>query len=357
MSEGTHVKRRGSTIPPPRDMHWTAALVDRSLNAGIGILFGIPAALIVCLLYFIHLCIEKRPRPPFIYAGIRLGLNRKPYYMYKIRTLRPDDIFQKSGEILDAATGRELVMGKFLRESRLDELPQLWNVIKGDMDLVGPRPLRPEVFRKYRKTIPNCNYRFQVRPGLTGHSQFLTPSRTPKRIRFALDNYWIRERHTPGRELLLIGWTAWAFLKKTVGGVLRKVLSRLRILAKRRRMSDDRAVRRFRSKLIWVQFASPAFDTRWGPPYHLEDINYKAFAFFSEEHIDPDVTLHFWLIGYKQCDSKPRKRARCCGYIFRSSPSPTDEAPRRIRYVVFYQPVSPRHRYLIDNYVLHDMMA
>ena len=215
----------------------------------------------------------------------------------------------------------------------------------------------PEVFRKLRREIPSCAERFAVRPGLTGHAQFLTPSRTPKRIRFAIDNYWVRERHNPWRELVLIAWTIAVVLRKTLVTLGRKLATKMRIFRKRHQLEDERAVRRYHAPLIAVQFTDPTFADRLKAPIHIHDINHEAFCFFSEEPVPENQTFHFWLVGFEQCAHKPTKRARCCGYRFRQAPAPTASEPNRNRYVIFYEPISPRHRYLVDNYVLHEMVA
>ena len=112
---------------------------------------------------------------PVLYRGPRVGRGGEIFEMYKLRTLR-----NGAGERLDPWYGEELSRrtldeltpaGRVLRRLKLDELPQLWNVLVGDMSLVGPRPIRPTFFEELCETIPAYWQRLVVRPGITGLAQ------------------------------------------------------------------------------------------------------------------------------------------------------------------------------------------
>jgi lipopolysaccharide/colanic/teichoic acid biosynthesis glycosyltransferase len=112
---------------------------------------------------------------PILYSGARLGRGGQTYHMYKLRTLRPD-AEQRLGPYqateLDRLTEDEMTrVGALLRASQLDELPQLWNVLRGQMSIVGPRPIRPVFFEELCVEIPQYWQRLVVRPGLTGFAQ------------------------------------------------------------------------------------------------------------------------------------------------------------------------------------------
>jgi lipopolysaccharide/colanic/teichoic acid biosynthesis glycosyltransferase len=110
-------------------------------------------------------------RGPGIYKQVRLGLDGKPFTIYKIRTMRVDAEVA-TGAVWAARQDRRVTfIGNILRQTHVDELPQLYNVLKGDMDLVGPRPERPEFVTELEKRIDGYCYRLYVRPGLTGLAQ------------------------------------------------------------------------------------------------------------------------------------------------------------------------------------------
>jgi len=321
-------------------------------NMLVACLLSIPALIVVGIFYALYLLVRKESREPFLYSGIRLGQAFKPFTMYKIRTLRTDLEFENEGVILPEGSNRELPLGKFLRDSRLDELPQLWNVLRGEMTLVGPRPLRPVVYEQLRQELSNCDTRFLVRPGMTGYAQFLTPSRTPKRIRFAIDNYYIKRGPRRGRDLFLIVWTIREVLRKVIKSLSRRILTRWVIFRNRGHGIEERQMPRRRARNMWIQLTNVEFSDRDQPLIKIYDINSRAVSFVSSRELEVKEVLYFYLVGCKECEAETRKKARCGGYVYKSYP-----AREGTRYVVFYEPVSPRHRYLIDHYVLHETVA
>ena len=108
---------------------------------------------------------------PIIFSQERVGLHNRPFKMYKFRSMG----VQKASEEKKAWTTKDdprvTKVGKFIRKTSLDELPQLWNIVKGDMSLVGPRPERPLFVEKFKEEIPRYMVKHQVRPGLTGWAQ------------------------------------------------------------------------------------------------------------------------------------------------------------------------------------------
>ena len=146
----------------------TFRLVRRVLNLAvglIGLLFAAP------LIPFIALAIRLDSPGSIFYRQQRVGRGEKIFYCYKFRTMRQDAEADSGPTWADNDDPRITRVGKFLRISRLDEIPQLWCVLKGDMAFVGPRPERPEFVEWLTKEIPYYGVRHLVRPGITGWAQ------------------------------------------------------------------------------------------------------------------------------------------------------------------------------------------
>lgn len=142
-------------------------LIKRSVDIA-GALFGLVLSLPVMAVLAV---IIKRQSPgPVIYRQIRTGRNGEPFTIFKMRSMRLD-AEQQGAQWAVAGDPRRLPIGVVMREWNLDELPQFWNVLVGDMSLVGPRPERPELIEKFEREIPHYNPRHEVRPGITGWAQ------------------------------------------------------------------------------------------------------------------------------------------------------------------------------------------
>lgn len=125
---------------------------------------------------------------PVLFRQVRPGLNGKPFEMVKFRTML--DAVDPTGHLLPDSK-RMTPFGSFLRSSSLDELPELWNVLKGDMSLVGPRPLLMEYLPLYS---PEENRRHEVRPGVTGWAQINGRNALSWEEKFALDLWYVDNR-------------------------------------------------------------------------------------------------------------------------------------------------------------------
>jgi sugar transferase (PEP-CTERM system associated) len=143
-------------------------IVRRILNfsvALVGLVLALP------LLPFIALGVKLTSPGPVFYHQRRVGRGNKTFYCYKFRTMRKDAEADTGATWATDDDPRITRFGKFLRSSRLDEIPQLWCVLKGDMHFVGPRPERPEFVERLSKDIPFYGVRHTVRPGITGWAQ------------------------------------------------------------------------------------------------------------------------------------------------------------------------------------------
>lgn len=144
------------------------ALVKRCMDivgSIAGIIVASPVMLLMCIL------IKLTSPGPLIYRQERVGLHNKNFWMYKFRSmeLQPESEEKKAWTVKNDP--RVTGIGKFMRRTSIDELPQLFNILKGDMSLVGPRPERPFFVEKFREEIPRYMVKHQVRPGLTGWAQ------------------------------------------------------------------------------------------------------------------------------------------------------------------------------------------
>jgi lipopolysaccharide/colanic/teichoic acid biosynthesis glycosyltransferase len=147
------------------------------------------------LLLVSALLIKLTSRGPIIYSQLRVGRFGRPYTIYKLRTMAHNCERASGPQWATAQDPRVTWLGRFLRRSHLDELPQLWNVLLGDMSLIGPRPERPEFVIELERAIPHYRDRLQVRPGVTGLAQVQLPPDTDLnsvRRKLAYDLYYVR---------------------------------------------------------------------------------------------------------------------------------------------------------------------
>jgi sugar transferase EpsL len=142
-----------------------------------------------------------------LFRQTRPGLHGQPFMIYKFRTMK--DSWDSQGKLLPDEE-RLTPFGKFLRSSSLDELPELLNVLKGEMSLVGPRPLLMQYMQRY---TPEQKRRHDVRPGITGWAQVKGRNAIAWEDKFALD-IWYVEHLSLWLDLKIIGLTLWKILKR-----------------------------------------------------------------------------------------------------------------------------------------------
>ena len=150
-------------------------------------------ALLPCSL-LIAIAIKLSSRGPILYRGTRIGRGLAPFTIYKFRTLLADAESRIGARLVTPGDPLCTPLGRFLRKYKLDEIPQLLNVIKGDMNMVGPRPVRPIFLATSVRDIPRYLERFRIRPGMTGLAQLRGGYFTHPRDKLRYDRIYLRRR-------------------------------------------------------------------------------------------------------------------------------------------------------------------
>lgn len=172
-------RNRGLTI----EQRIAKRLTDLIIS-GIGVVIASPFMLIIALL------IKCYDRGPVFYRQERLTERGRTFYVLKFRSMRVDS--EKEGARLAMKQDNRVTpVGKVLRNIHFDELPQLFNILKGDMSLVGPRPERPQITKEYKEKIPEFDYRLKVKAGLTGYAQVYGKYNTTPYDKLKLDLSYI----------------------------------------------------------------------------------------------------------------------------------------------------------------------
>lgn len=146
--------------------------LNRFIKRSMDIL-GSAAGLLVCspLLLLLAILVKTTSKGPIIFKQERIGLHNKPFQMYKFRSMEVQTAEKEREGWTVKNDPRVTKIGRIMRKTSLDELPQLWNILKGDMSIVGPRPERPQFVERFKEEIPRYMIKHQVRPGLTGWAQ------------------------------------------------------------------------------------------------------------------------------------------------------------------------------------------
>jgi len=153
-----------------------------------GFLVLLPVSLVIAI------AIKVTSRGPILYRGTRIGRGLAPFTIYKFRTLLVDAEQRIGARLITPGDTLYTTIGRFLRRYKLDEIPQLLNVMRGDMNMVGPRPVRPVFLATSLREIPNYTDRFRIRPGMTGLAQLRGGYFTPVRDKLRYDVLYIRHR-------------------------------------------------------------------------------------------------------------------------------------------------------------------
>lgn len=177
------------------------------LASGLLLILSSPVMAVIAIL------IRAEDHGPAIYRQKRLTIGGKVFEILKFRSMRVDAEKDGVPRLASEKDSRITQIGHFIRATRLDELPQLWNIFKGDMSLVGPRPERPEIAAQYLAELPQFNARLQVKAGLTGYAQVNGKYNTTPKNKLLMDMMYISEISIP-LDVKLILQTIHIMLKK-----------------------------------------------------------------------------------------------------------------------------------------------
>ena len=151
------------------------------------LIITLPICLIVCIAIYLELGVNP------IYTQKRVGLNGRVFKIYKLRSMYIDA--EKDGPRWASENDERVTkVGRIIRKTRIDELPQLVNILKGDISIIGPRPERPELIKEFIKYLPDFNDRLLVKPGITGWAQVNGGYTLTPKEKLEFDKYYIQNR-------------------------------------------------------------------------------------------------------------------------------------------------------------------
>ena len=195
----------------------TALTQSRSqLKRLLDLTYLVLSALVWAPVFFLLVAYQKvSVGSPIFYQQERIGLADKAFFMLKFRTMGVDAEAESGPMLSDREDPRVLPSGKWLRATRLDELPQLINIFRGEMSIVGPRPERPEMTEGFVQTVAGYQHRHRIRPGLTGLAQIHGRYRTSAQHKLGYDLHYATN-WSPILDLQILLQTIWVVLARRV---------------------------------------------------------------------------------------------------------------------------------------------
>ena len=327
-----------------------SSAIERSL-AAVFLLISLPVFILLPII------IKLQDGGQVFYISRRLGQHKQPYDMYKFRSLTIDAEQKIGGQFLHHKHNVETPIGKFIRETRLDEIPQLINVLLGHMQLLGPRPERPSLYKEQCAHIPGYDKRFNFKPGLFGYSQIFTPHSTPKRIRTRIDNRYMEKNENIAFVTVWAIWIMAYLVQRLVRKTMRSVRKKFFLRWKIAQPFDRRVLKRIWPTGVQLELENLG-KTESLAKLRLGDINHESLLLFSSESLcdKPELDLRLDMeIPAKKPKKVKLKSARIKAAVRHLKE--VNDNPVAYVYVLDYTAISPLNRYLIDKYLLKDSIV
>jgi len=306
------------------------------------------------LFLILPLLIKWQDGGPAFYRGERMGKDKEPFYMYKFRTLIEGAESQVGGALLNHGHQLQTPLGRFLRDSRIDELPQLFNVLCGDMSFFGPRPERKAVYEEQCKHIPGYDKRFQVKPGVMGYSQVFTPHSTPKRLRSSIDNGYARSDQSASGQVALAVFTIFYLALGVVKRLGRLCVERCLLLIRMGRVSERRDGDRIRPKGVKLTLTEVGGGADLGLAC-LVDVNEGHMQVRAAHPLgDQPFIVRLTIDSAGGWFNEGKYKTASCTAEVAHDRVQGDGAVDGLSYsyVLRYQPSSDLNRYLFDKYLI-----
>ncbi|MDO3386850.1 sugar transferase [Gilvimarinus sp. SDUM040013] len=346
-------KNTKRTDPPAKGTRKLRSALDWLLEKLLAVLLLVLSSPLFIVL---PLLIKLQDGGPAFYRGDRLGRHKETFQMYKFRTLVPDAESQLGAQLLNHQHQLHTPLGKFLRDVRVDELPQLYNVLRGDMAFFGPRPERQAVYEAQCAQIPGYDKRFAVKPGVLGYSQLFTPHSAPKRMRATIDNNYGQREQGLLHEL---GVVIYAFSHLSFGLVKRASRSVLKRCVMFRHAGKTRERRRLkRVSPVGVEVALftdvHAMKRQRLGKVVLGDISDEWTRVYCDQPLPEEPLVLQLRIDTsarrsRNATDKP-KTTYCRASVVRQLERPGHTG--QYTYLLKYEPTSPLNRYLLDKYFI-----
>ena len=189
-----HAREFWTATLPELDQNWWYRLVSRTADLIAGIAGMVAAAVLAPVVYA---AMRTSGPGPLLYRQVRLGQHGVPFALWKFRTMVPNAEADGGAQWARPGDARVTRAGRWLRRTRLDEFPQFWNILRGEMSLIGPRPERPELVARLEAAVPFYRVRLAVRPGLTGWAQVnagYASSEADTLVKVQYDLFYLRHR-------------------------------------------------------------------------------------------------------------------------------------------------------------------